>query len=137
MTTLSKIGSARDERFNKNHFNFMYDKALSLKEKGLNKDILTLVSGGAAWSDHVAIRLFLNYLDIQFKIIFTIDSGNGENKELKISTIGEIIKAKEMGAILDFTSGGFHSRNKKVAHNQITLLHSHSQNLLNLKMVVH
>ncbi|KAN0007270.1 hypothetical protein ACTFIU_000469 [Dictyostelium citrinum] len=168
MTTLSIIGSARDDRFNKNHFNFMYDKALSfIKDKGLDKDVLTLVSGGSAWSDHVAIRLFLNYPNkFNLKLYLPCksidideddDDGNfkfhenksdnydpgislnkyhkifqnqlNENKILtnKISTIGEIIKAKEMGAILDFNSDGFHSRNKKVAQSDYIIAFTFSK----------
>ncbi|EGC34220.1 hypothetical protein DICPUDRAFT_153621 [Dictyostelium purpureum] len=62
-TKISIIGSAREPLLKKQHYSYMYDTFKKfLKDNNINSNDIILVSGGAAWSDHVAIKAFLNNL---------------------------------------------------------------------------
>jgi hypothetical protein len=61
--TLGVIGTAgRKERMTKEHFVFMVErtkKAIAAIKEATGAEAVRLVSGGAAWSDHVAVSLFI------------------------------------------------------------------------------
>jgi hypothetical protein len=61
--TLGVIGTAgRKERMTKEHFVFMVErtkKAIAAIKQATGAEAVRLVSGGAAWSDHVAVSLFM------------------------------------------------------------------------------
>ena len=60
MTTVSIIGtSGRKESLNLELYKKMILSTKTFLEN-LNLDYIILVSGGAAWSDHIAVTLFLN-----------------------------------------------------------------------------
>lgn len=113
-------------------------------EKNNNK-IDTLVSGGAAWADHVAVNLFLNkkvqnlilYIPTEFQNgLFLADStfnkfspGNTLNyyhskfqSKTKVLSLQEIQSAIEYEAKVVVCSGGFHGRNTEVANTSDVLL---------------
>lgn len=98
----------------------------------LDKSKVILVSGGSAFADHVAIRLFLNgqfgglelYLPCDFKTdSFTESSKEGVylnklhtsfSKVVGINSLMDVAKVKTLGARLT-VSKGFHARNTEVA----------------------
>ncbi|EGG21939.1 optic atrophy 3-like family protein [Cavenderia fasciculata] len=171
-TTISIIGTAgrdKTKRLTSDHFAYMCqcvesyiaDKGLLLSSNqpsSLQKSTVTLVSGGAAWADHVAVDIYLRnpqlynlvlylpcpivkvgggddgssssttsstkyqYLDTLSKDWRTNPGKTSNNyhnimsKELGgRDTIKEIMDAHELGAILDTSSKGFHTRNTKVS----------------------
>ncbi|EGC36821.1 hypothetical protein DICPUDRAFT_31218 [Dictyostelium purpureum] len=152
-TTIGIIGTTgRDKSrpLNKKHFEFMADvleqylENLFNEHKEIERDNVTLYSGGAAWADHTAVDFFLKnsekcklvvylpcpivekQLDDGTKVYKFEDNGtkgvsnpgrttNGyhENfsKQIGRDTILDIVKAKELGAIIDNSVLGFKNRN--------------------------
>lgn len=126
--------------WNADSFGKMCVKAASiiLDEWKLDPTNLTLVSGGSAWSDHVAVELFLNdtrfrqsklvlYLPCQYKNKQFADERSWHRcgqllnelhgtfgTKLARSTLEDLHKAKERGATLDTSSRGFFARNLRV-----------------------
>ena len=99
---------------------------------------ITLVSGGAAWSDHIAVNLYLSgkfgklilYLPCKLKDnskvwntmkyyheLFSKKMYSNCKESNSFHTLSEISLALEKGAILGSDSGGFHSRNTLVAQS--------------------
>lgn len=147
--TLSIIGTAgRDaaKPLGKSHF-----EAMCLVASGLvvqladsNYPISHLVSGGAAWADHVAVKLFLDkkapnlrlYLPAVFEGGAYYDNGSAKWQEnpgrtanlyhkkfqvtTNINSLSEINIAKCEGATL-IEMNGFHARNAMVAKSDFLL----------------
>jgi len=106
---------------------------------------VNLVSGGAAWADHVAVELYLQaqqrddlnipsltvYLPCQWdaKAECPRDSSRSPHatastmvsyhatfsKHIGRNSVKELARASEFGAVIDETGGGFHARNTRVA----------------------
>jgi hypothetical protein len=121
-------------------FRKMCDAAVRVmvEEWKLDVNKVTLVSGGSAWSDHVAVDLFLNnplfthsklvlYLPCKFINGHFADEqawhtcGKTLNQlhkqfsdKLGRSTLGDLELAVKRGATLDSTGRGFFARNLKV-----------------------
>lgn len=143
MTTVSVIGTAG--RKNKHKLNNeLYDKMINkvkdiIENKfNLNPNNITLVSGGAAWCDHLAVNLFLdNYVknstlylpcDWNFKnkkyleSINMYDCGKVANsyhyyfsEKLGKNTLHEINDAISNGLSINTKYYGFKNRNTQVA----------------------
>lgn len=101
---------------------------------------LTLVSGGAAWADHIVVTLALmgvvSYDRVIIHLPAELTEGGyvGENewtskvantanyyhklfsRKVGISSISELIKIRDLGAQMIVDPGGFKSRNTKVAN---------------------
>jgi hypothetical protein len=109
---------------------------------------ITLVSGGASLSDHIAVDLFLNnpefdkcilYLPCAFdsKVQRFVDNGSPKwqvnpgrisnlyherfSKIIGRNSLQEIELARQKGAILDTSNKGFHERNFKVGKSDYLL----------------
>lgn len=105
-----------------------------------------LVSGGAAWSDHLAVQLFLEGRVAGLKLFLPCDwAGNGFvdtgsadwrtnpgktsnyyhrqfSRVCGFDSLREIEQARQAGAILDSTKKGFHQRNTDVARSARVLI---------------
>lgn len=112
------------------------------KLKNLGKKLI-LVSGGAAWADHLAVDLYLRniyknlilYLPAAFEKEQFIDNGfkspgNTANyyhkkfsEKVGRNTLKEIALTKEKGA-QHFIFNGFHARNLEVAKSDILLAYT-------------
>lgn len=143
---ISIIGSAgrKDdaERFTRQLFIAMFNQAkkhvnMLIKENNLEYSSIELVSGGAAYADHIAVLLFLKYhkkgirltlhLPCKFGNNQFLESGsqyknaryaNGYHrpfsKKCKINSLNDIHRAIQLGANIHVHKG-FHSRNDYVA----------------------
>ncbi|KYQ88794.1 hypothetical protein DLAC_10591 [Tieghemostelium lacteum] len=156
MTTISIIGTAGRNKRNPlliSHFEYMCNKVKSFisQHELLSKSKeITLVSGGAAWADQIAVELYLED-PIKYNLIlylpcpivekenkyvyydsnssdWRLNPGRSSNnyhisftKQIGKDSIGDIMKAKELGAVIDTSSNGFHSRNTKVAKSDYIL----------------
>ena len=156
-TTFSIIGTAgrKDDakRLSKNHFEAMCECARLLLKQLQETDygIDTLVSGGSAWADHVAVKLFLNKEVPKLKLFFpcqflgNVDAfdpvplnnherqrgySTGEilnkyharfSRKINCNSIGELQQAIQMGATVVVPRGGFHGRNALVAQSDVIL----------------
>lgn len=156
-TTFSIVGTAgrKDDanRLSPKHFEAMCECARLLLQQLNETDygVDTLVSGGAAWADHVAVKLFLNkevpklklFLPCQFmgqdigydpvplneherqKGYSTGDTANKLHakfsRKMNINSLWEIQLAIQQGATVIVPKGGFYGRNAKVAESDILL----------------
>jgi len=119
-------------------------KVITAKWK-LSWDDVTLVSGGAAWSDHVAVSLFLAHSDTAKSALAVYipaplvastgrlrDNGTGMHWRMNPGclanalheqfgrivgrdTFADMIRAAEAGAVFDSANRGFHNRNSVIA----------------------
>lgn len=147
--TFSIVGTAGREddskRLSKNHFEAMCIVAEGLIDQcGENNYPIThLVSGGAAWADHVAVRLFLKkkvsklrlFLPCEFEGGTFHDTGEKKNNPggtlnyyhkkfqstTNINSLTEIQIARAEGAELLPCRGGFFGRNAMVAKSDFIL----------------
>lgn len=152
ITTISIIGSAgrNDDapKMTKELFQVMVSKAkgeiLSLLEEKSETNY-TLVSGGAAWADHVAVRLYLEgfceNLTLHFPARWDKNKFDNASKDgfmsnkyhtafsarMKVDTLSEISQAIEKGAKV-ITYNGFFLRNKEVAKSDVILAFSWAEN---------
>ena len=156
-TTFAIVGtSGRKEdanRLSKPHFEAMCECARLLLKQFEESDygVDTLVSGGAAWSDHVAVKLFLNKEVPKLKLFFPCQydananmfdpaplnaheaekgysTGQTANRYhgrfsriVGFSSLGEISLAIQQGAQIAVPRGGFYGRNAMVAQSDIIL----------------
>jgi hypothetical protein len=156
-TTFSIVGTAgrKDDakRLTKNHFDAMCECARLMLKQFSESDygVDTLVSGGAAWADHVAVRLFLNkeipklklFLPCQFLggvVGFdptplnehertkgwstgeTVNRYHGAfTRKCGFNSLGDIELAIQQGAQTFVCKGGFYGRNALVAKSDIIL----------------
>lgn len=149
--TFAIVGTAgREEdekRLSKKHFEAMCIVASELVDhfKSINYPITHLISGGAAWADHVAVHLFLEkkveHLRLFLPCEFSYGSfhDNGEREKHKnpggilnlyhkkfqntthINSLSQIQIAKHEGAELLPCRGGFIGRNAMVAKSDFIL----------------
>lgn len=145
---LAIIGSASNNNWTKNSFDKMITICIDFIKQSNHKNIC-LVSGGAAWSDHLAIYLYLNkdildihvnslelYLPCSFnkkffdngKYHWAVNPGKTANtyhsnfsKKINRDSLKDIENAINNGAIIDI-SNGFHIRNKKIANKANKLI---------------
>jgi len=149
--TFAIVGTAgRNEdgsRLSKYHFDAMCVVAGGLMEQFAehNYPITHLVSGGSAWADHVAVKLFLNHKAPHLRLYlpckwdhgayedngvddWKINPGRTMNKLHKkfsdkafIHSLSDIQIAKGEGAELLPCKGGFYGRNAMVAKSDFLL----------------
>lgn len=148
--TLSIIGTAgrKDDadRLSKQHFDAMCTIAIGVIDEcaRINYPITTLVSGGAAWADHVAAKLYLDnkvpnlrlYLPCAFDGGSYYDNGKKgiENpggtcnyyhhkfrRLTNINSLTQLLIAKNRGAELINVEKGFYARNAMVAKSDFLL----------------
>ena len=149
--TLAIVGTAgrKDDqkRLTRNHFEAMYLVASGLLEQinESNYPITHLVSGGAAWADHVAVRLFMDkkapglrlFMPAEFEGGSYHDNGNKDAYENPggtanyyhklfqqhkgINSLSDIIIAQAHGAELIPVHRGFFARNALVAKSDFLL----------------
>jgi len=156
-TTFAIVGTTgRKEdasRLSKNHFEAMCECARLLLQQFKESDygLDTLVSGGAAWADHVAVKLFLNKEIPKLKLFFPCQFLGGvvgfdptplnEHERQKGYSTGEVAnryhaaftrkvgfnslndleQAVQQGATVVVPKGGFFGRNALVAQSDIIL----------------
>ena len=149
--TLAIVGTAgrKDDgkRLTRKHF-----EAMTLVAEGLleqinesNYPITHLVSGGAAWADHVAVKLFLDKKVPGLRLFIPAEWSNGEfydtgvkdpkenpggtanywhrkfQSVTNINGLSDIQIAQAHGAELYKCRGGFHGRNAMVAKSDFIL----------------
>jgi len=154
-TTFAIVGTAgrKDDaqRLSKNHFEAMYECAKLMLQQFNESDykVNTLVSGGAAWADHVAVKLFLNKeipkLKLYLPCIYLTEARQYDptpvvSKEQKkfspgeiansyhskftrkvgFNSLTEILQAWEQGAEIHVAKG-FYARNALIAKSDIIL----------------
>lgn len=151
MTTVSIIGTAGRGDYGKMMTSALYTKMIEKSKAILDEwkiGQISLVSGGAAWSDHVAVQLFLEgyvkkltlHLPCEFKdgkYFETWDNWQNPGKsantyhtrfsdKLKRNTLEEIQKAIDLGATV-VVHKGFYARNSKVALSSYLIAFSWSE----------
>jgi len=149
--TFAIVGTAGrkddEKRLTRKHFDAMCLVASGLLEQinGINYPITHLVSGGAAWADHVAVRLFLDKKVPNLRLFIPAEWEDGKyhdtgerdsntnpggtanywHKQFQLRTgingLSDIQIAKAYGAKLYFCRGGFHGRNAMVAKSDFIL----------------
>lgn len=155
-TTFAIVGTAgrKDDasRLSANHFKAMYEcaKLLMTQLNETEYGIDTVVSGGAAWADHVAVKLFLNKEVPNLKLFFPCpflaearmyDEGSkysmGKEAKYSIGQVANSLHAK-FSRVVGFNSrndillaiqegaetrvcNGFYARNALVAQSDIIL----------------
>lgn len=148
--TLSIIGTAGrkddESRLSRKHFEAMCVVAEGLigDFAKINYPITTLVSGGAAWADHVAVKLYLDgkvphlrlFLPAAFeggsyhdngKVGFDNPGGTANyyhhkfQRNTNINSLTQLMIAKSKGAELIPVEKGFYARNALVAKSDFLL----------------
>lgn len=149
--TFSIIGTAGrnddGKKLNLDYFNAMKIMAESLLKKfaEINYPITTVVSGGAAYADHVAVKLFLERKVPNLRIFMPCEWDGGQFKDngvddwktnpgkianqyhnlfqrkTGINSLSDIQVAKGLGAELIAVNKGFHARNALVAKSDFLL----------------
>lgn len=119
-----------------------------IKEVFSQEENITLISGGAAWADHVAVILFLSSNKYKLKLYtpspfdstkfkdtgvvdWRLNPGGTLNyyhrafsKSLKKDTLEDIAKSIKKGAIIDSEYSSFHQRNTIVAKSNIVIAYT-------------
>lgn len=155
--TFSIVGTAGRgddaSKLSKEHFWAMYTVAEGLIDQFAenNYPITHVVSGGAAWADHVAVKLFLREKVGKLRLFFPcefstgrfVDTGkddwflnpgrtlNTYHKNFSdksfINSLSDIQIAINEGAETYVTKGGFHGRNAMVAKSDFLLACTYGQ----------
>ncbi len=128
--------ASEQQRLTREHFEQMCRAVENLlRVWKLSWHEVTLVSGGSAWSDHVAVQLFLRhehdthlelFLPCRFSDTTRRFVGNSAasalnkyhtqcSRKLDHSTFDDLATVRALGAVMDTTSRGFFARNAKVA----------------------
>ena len=153
--TFAIVGSAgrKDDasRLSKNHFEAMCECSRQLLQQFNESDynVNTLVSGGAAWADHVAVKLFLNKEIPKLKLFLPCPYltearqydptpivsteqkkwapgeianvyHNKFTRKVGFNSLTDILLAMEQGAEI-YVAKGFYARNALVAQSDIIL----------------
>jgi len=156
-TTFAIVGTAGRgddaNRLSHKHFKAMCECARLLLRQLQETEygIDTLVSGGAAWADHVAVKLFLNKEVPKLKLFFPCQflgtmagfdtnplndyerqkgysTGEIANKyhaqfsrKINCNSLDELQQAIQMGAQVVVPKGGFYGRNALIAQSDVIL----------------
>lgn len=144
-TSLAIIGTAgrkedQDKLIGENYQRMVEASIKLMIHLKIDPQNLTLVSGGAAWSDHVVVTLALmgvvpyEKVTIHLPAELTEGGFEGDNewsskvastanyyhklfsRKVGISSISELVRIRDLGATLIVDKGGFKSRNTKVAN---------------------
>lgn len=128
MTTLAIIGTAGRKNDFDNLDASKFRRMISIAHALiLNQEITHLVSGGAAWADHVAVSLALKGVIPLSNLTVYMPSLTSQDYKIclyywnkfytktGIEVSKELIFAQDGGAKIISTDGSFTSRNKKVA----------------------
>lgn len=150
---LAIIGSASCSNWTKETFDDMVKitslNIFKLKKLNTKIDEICLISGGAAWSDHIAVYLYLNKNVLDIPIInlelflpcsfdkkyfdngqyhWAVNPGKTANtyhsvfsKQINRNSLKDIQNCINIGATINI-SNGFHSRNKKIAEKADKLI---------------
>lgn len=148
MAIIGTAGRKEDaNRLTRKHFEAMCLVAEELKKQldDTNYPISTIVSGGAAYADHVAVRLFLDKKVANLRLYLPCEwddgrfADNGSDEDFKnpgktanhyhkvfqqktgINGLSDIQVAKSYGAEILPCRGGFHGRNAMVAKSDFIL----------------
>lgn len=155
--TVSIIGTAgrhyEDRKgLSKQLFYKMIEKAKDIIQNkwGLDPQNVVLISGGAAWSDHIAVHMYLynNYPNLRLHLPCIWDSKNlcynnkqgitanqyhqYFSKSMGVNTMKEIELAKNQGAELR-VHNGFFSRNTYVAQAKYMIAFSWAEKSTEIK----
>ncbi|MHB1955641.1 MAG: hypothetical protein ACYCOU_18045 [Sulfobacillus sp.] len=139
-TTYGIIGTAGRKHFidwlNQEVFDYMYSSAAEFIGKKVSGEWsrVHLVSGGAAWADHVAVRLFLSHPDAKLSLFIPAAWKNGKfesktanwyhelfEKKTGIHSLAEIEECRVKGAVLK-NYDGFRARDLKIGTKSEWLL---------------
>ena len=135
MSRLAIIGTAgRNEdgvTLTSAHYDFIYD---TCKQLLVDHGFECVISGGSAWADHVAVKLYNEGLiaNLVLYLPFTFSSGVYSSDHLNtlhrkfsskcgINSLDEISKAINRGAVVHY-GNGFHDRNTLIAKNASKLI---------------
>nr|QBK89778.1 MAG: uncharacterized protein LCPAC101_00610 [Pithovirus LCPAC101] len=162
MISISIIGSAGRnddaDKLNRDIFIKMYNKANDtlndiIKTKKIQYSDIILRSGGAAYSDHIAVLLFLKYkknnikLELHLPCKYIVNDtekiimfvGNNKtastatkyhddfNKKCNLNSFNEIYYALKLGATF-FEYNGFYARNKHVGNSDYLVAFTFGKN---------
>ncbi|MCK9556329.1 hypothetical protein M0R36_11060 [bacterium] len=111
--------------------------------KNYKKEEVILISGGAAWSDHIAVNLYLKNVCNSLILFLPCEFKNGKYEEgsdykcpgnianyyhkkfsdkIKISSLNQISEAINKGAAVNVNFNGFFARNLDIANKSDILL---------------
>src|SRR3990167_2442724 len=151
MVRISVIGTAgrKPDNLTKELFNKMIDRCREeIDSLGYEHEDITLISGGAAWADHLAVTLWLLDQDYNELILYIPCDWNGAEQKYADSgasdwrvnpgkaanyyhrlfsgiigsdSLQQITMAKESGCTLDTSAFGFFNRNSKVADTDVMI----------------
>ena len=138
MVKIAVIGTAGRQgvKLTSENYDKMYDRLKQYLSQ-YDKNSIELISGGAAWSDHLAIRAYLDNIVYKLSLYLpctwdyendkyheNINDGkmsniyhNNFSKETKMNSFDQIAQAILSGAYVDESSKGCLDRNNKVAQN--------------------
>lgn len=148
ISIIGTAGRSKTDFLTKDIYKKMVKKTKEIIEKVFNKDPenVFLVSGGAAWSDHIVINLYLeNYIttgrlylpaewDFNNKRYLEVDKYNyGKHsnyyhklfsKEVGKNTLEELDFSIKKGLEIDIQNLGFKNRNLKIAESDYLIAFS-------------